>query len=411
MARVCMVVYSHYPEDTRVRREAEALAARGDSVDVVCLRRDGTAAPGSFNGVGIFPVAASKYSGANGLLYLASYLTFFLGASLRLAILHVRTHYQIVQVHTMPDFLVFAALIPRLLGARIVLDVHDLMPELYQSKYGLAADHPLVRLLTWVERCSVRFAQRAIAVHQPHLDVLVRHGNPAGKFIILMNLPDPALFSATPPSTAQTGLPTEPVPLRLIYHGTVSRRHGLGVALAALALVRSQGDDVRLHIIGVGDELPRLREQAHTLNLDDAVRIEEGWVRIDKLLPIIRQADAGVTPLLDDRFTRIMLPGKLLEYAALGIPTICSRTETIAAYFDDSMVAFCRPGDVEDLAARMRELYLQPELRRCLAAASQRFFQQHSWDAQIRRYYQLIDQLAGPGQPSPARFAERKSTP
>jgi glycosyltransferase involved in cell wall biosynthesis len=401
MARICMVVYAQYPEDTRVRREAEALAARGDSVDVVCLR---AATPGTriFNGVRIFPVAAAKYSGGSGLAYLASYLTFFVGASVRLAALHLRRRYHVIQVHTMPDFLVFTALFPRLLGARVLLDVHDLMPELYQSKYSLPADHPAVRLLTWMERCSVCFADAAIAVHQPHLDVLVQHGNPRGKFIILMNLPDPALFGAgiDPSAFSVQRSPSTAAPLRLIYHGTISRRHGLDVALAALARLRNEGCDVRLRITGVGDDLPHLREQAGVLRLDGAVNFQEGWVRIDELLPVIRQADAGVVPILYDRFTRIMLPGKLLEYAAVGIPAICSRTETIEAYFDDSMVCYFRPGDVDDLAAKMRELYFHPEQRARLAAGAQRFFQQHPWDAQVQRYTQLIDRLALAGQPA-----------
>ena len=94
----------------------------------------------------------------------------------------------------MPDFLVFSALGPKLLGAKVILDVHDLMPELYASKFGLPESHWIIRALKWVERLSVRFADAAVAVHQPHLDALVAHGNPADKFTIVMNLPDPDMF-------------------------------------------------------------------------------------------------------------------------------------------------------------------------------------------------------------------------
>jgi glycosyltransferase involved in cell wall biosynthesis len=198
--------------------------------------------------------------------------------------------------------------------------------------------------------------------------------------------------------------------MRMIYHGTVSRRHGLHIALDALARVRSEGCDVRLHIVGVGDELAQLREQASAQHADGAVTFQEGWMRIDELLPVIRQADAGVVPILHDGFTRIMLPGKLLEYAALGIPAICSRTETIEAYFDDSMVCYCQPGDADDLASKIRDLYLHPDQRAHLVARSQRFFQQHPWDAQVRRYYQLIDRLAPPARPV-CTPAQKGSTP
>lgn len=389
MTRICMVVYSNYPEDTRVRREAEALVARGDTVDVICLRHEDVHAPPVFNGVRIFPTAAGKYSGSSGLLYVTSYVTFFLAASLRLALLHLRNHYQVIQVHTMPDFLVFAALIPRLSGARVILDVHDLMPELYQSKYGLEASHWLVRLLTWMERTSIRFADRAIAVHRPHLNTLVSHGNPAEKFIILLNLPDPKLFSSP-----QLARPLPHNGFRLIYHGTVSKRHGLGVALAALAQLQAAIPNVQLQIIGVGDDMPRIREQVGDLDLSAAVSIDEEWVRIDKLLPIIREADMGVVPILHDAFTRHMLPTKLMEYAALGIPVVCSRTETVEAYFDETMVLFCQPGDAADLADKILYLYQHPDRRAQLAANARRFCQKYSWEAQVQRYYRLVDDLA-----------------
>src|SRR6185369_11328565 len=142
-----------------------------------------------------------------------------------------KKRYDIIHVHTMPDFLVFAALIPKLFGAKVILDVHDLMPELYICKFG-KADGLIVRFITWIEKRSIAFAHRAIAVSIPHRNALVEHGNPLEKFSVIMNVPDPRIFSEGCTSQREAN-----GRFRLIYHGTVARRHGLEIALRAVALV------------------------------------------------------------------------------------------------------------------------------------------------------------------------------
>ena len=392
MIRVCMVAFTDYTTDTRVRREAEALVDRGDSVDVICLREKGQEGARVFKGARLFQVTTGRYRGSSGVLYVAKYLQFFLAASFVLAFLHLRKPYQVIQVHTLPDFMVFVAIVPKLLGARVVLDVHDLMPELYQSKFRLRNSHGLIRFITWVEQRSVGFADRAIAVHMPHLDALVRHGNPAEKFIVLLNLPDPKMFSGR----TAAGMSRDDC-FRLMYHGTVAKRHGLRIALRALSKVRDAIRSLEFRIVGVGEDLQYLAELTGELGLTDCVRISEGWVPAEELAPIILASDLGIVPILNDDFTQYMLPTKLLEYVALGIPVICSRTTTIEAYFDDSMVQYVEPGNADDLADKVLDLYRNPEKRVALAANADRFGQQYSWEMMKQQYYRLIDDLSRRG--------------
>ena len=231
MARVCVIVYTDYPADTRVRRAAEALAARGDDVTVLCPRSSSLRGRSSISGVKLCPISSVGYIHAkNPLAYVSLYLGFVLAAGIRALRLHLRSRFALVHVHTMPDFLVFSAIGPRLLGAKVILDVHDLMPELYASKFGLSESHWIVRGLKWVERLSVRFADAAVAVHQPHLDALVAHGNPRDKFTIVMNLPDPDMFQ-------RRNGPAHASEFTLIYHGMVGARNGLDVAVRAAGKV------------------------------------------------------------------------------------------------------------------------------------------------------------------------------
>ena len=134
--RHAMVVHAYYPHaETRVQREAEALVAAGYDVDIVCLRQAGQAPYEAVNGVGVhrLPVRrlhSAERSGRGGLGgQLREYLNFALRASLKVASLHLSRRFRVVQVHNPPDFLVVAGLLPRLTGARLILDLHDLMPE------------------------------------------------------------------------------------------------------------------------------------------------------------------------------------------------------------------------------------------------------------------------------------------
>lgn len=390
MARIGMVAFTDYTTDTRVRREAESLANRGDTVEVICLRESGHETVHTLNGVRLFQLSIGRYRGSNTLMYLVKYSLFFVVASMMLTMRHLKRHYQVIQVHTMPDFMVFVAIIPKLLGAKVVLDVHDLMPELYQSKFGLDKEDWLIRFITWVERLSIRFADRAIAVHKPHLDTLVSHGNPAGKFVILLNLPDPKIFADR--TSART---VRDFGLRLIYHGTLAKRHGLSIALNAISSLREEIKGLEFQILGDGDDLPGLVDLSRELGLCDCVSFSKGLVPMEELVPIILEADVGVVPILYDEFTRHMLPVKLLEYVALGKPVICSRTETIEAYFDDSMVQYCQPGNAEQLAEQIRILYKNPDKREQLAANAERFNREYNWERQKQLYYQLIDDLSG----------------
>lgn len=387
MVRVCMVAYTNYQFDSRVRREAEALVQRGDTVDFICLEDESGKNPEYLNGVRLIKISSRRYRGSDAKMYLTSYLYFFLAVTFKLAVLQLKNSYQVIQVHTMPDFMVFVAVLPKLMGAKVLLDVHDLMPELYRSKFGFSETHFLIRFITWIERFSIGFADQAIAVHKPHLDALCRHGNPAGKFTLLLNLPDMKIFG-----NGVDELPKTKTSFDLIYHGTVSRRHGLEIAIQAVLALREKIKGLKLSIIGEGDDISRLTDMVNELDILEHVQIRKG-VPLDELVCQIRSADIGVIPLLYDDFTKYMLPVKLLEYVALNIPVICTRTETIETYFDNSMIQYFSSGSATELADDILFLYQNPDRRRELVANASKFNQTYNWEKQKRSYYHLVDSL------------------
>ncbi len=390
MARICMLAFTHYSTDSRVRREAEALTARGDEVDFICLKEPGNEHVRDYHGVHLYPIGVGRYRGRSTALYLASYVSFFVCGFFLMTYLFLRKRYHIVQVHTMPDFMVFTALIPKLFGARVILDVHDLVPELYSCKFGIDMSHPLIRLLTWIERRSIAFAHRAIAVHIPHRDLLVRHGNPRDKFAVVLNVPDPRIFEIKEGSER-----VEDGVFRLIYHGTIAKRHGLEVAIEAVALARQHIPGLEFEILGDGDNRDSLVRLVEELGLSGCVGFSDGRVALEDLPARIRRADVGVVPIIHDAFTQYMLPVKLMEYVHLGVPVIATDSDTIKSYLDDTMICYVPSGDVKELATQIRALHDDPGKRKSLADNAGRFSNTMTWESQRSEYYGLIDGLLG----------------
>jgi glycosyltransferase involved in cell wall biosynthesis len=189
--RHCMLVHAYYPlGETRVEREALALAQRGYQVDVICLRDEGELQVDKIDGITIYRLPMKRLKWKNPLSQFVEYMAFFIFASFRLLYLHWNTRYDIVQIHNLPDFLVFAAAFPKLLGARLILDIHDLMPEFFASKTGRSMDSLTVRLLIWQEQLSCRFADHVITVSEHWRKRLISRGVPEHKCSVVMNVAD-----------------------------------------------------------------------------------------------------------------------------------------------------------------------------------------------------------------------------
>src|SRR5574338_242328 len=168
--RYCMIVYATYPlGETRVQREAEALLRKGYDVDVICIRLPDDLRVDNYKGVRIFrenyrfPLLGSNKTGIRGKFF--NYIRFFFAAASRVTRLHLKARYDVVHVHNLPDFLVFSALIPKLMGARVILDLHDLMPEFFEGRFK--SRMPFVgKIIRWQERMSCKFADHVITVSE-----------------------------------------------------------------------------------------------------------------------------------------------------------------------------------------------------------------------------------------------------
>jgi glycosyltransferase involved in cell wall biosynthesis len=391
--RHCMVVHAYYPlGETRVERQVLALRDAGVEVDVVCLRKPGEPSAEAADGVTIHRLPVHRRKGSGSLAQLFEYVRFFLLALGRVARLHLRRPYTVVQVHNLPDFLVFAALIPKLAGAKVILDLHDLMPEFYAERSGGELTSPGVRLIRAQERLSCAFADHIVTVTELWREALLARGQPPDKVSVVMNVPDERIFN---PAVIPEGADSGSNGLKLIYHGNLDQRYGLDLVVTATEIVRREIPDIQVTLHGGGEYRDTLEARVAEENLGDNIHISREFVPTELLARRIKAADVGVVPYRDGPFTGSILPTKLLEYAALAIPVIAARTRTIAAYFDESMVEFFTPGDAEGLAACISRLSRDPLRRAQLARSISVSAERLSWRKLGADYVRLVERLAG----------------
>ena len=391
--RHCMVVDNQYP-DIRVEREANALLERGYRVDVICLRSPGKPRTERIGRLTIHRLPITRRRGAGAAAQLWEYLTFTAWATAMVTLRQLRAPYDVVQVHNVPDFLVFSAVVPKLQGAAVILDLHDLMPEFFASRFGGGLQSPLARAVLLQERLSTAFADQVITVTDLWRARLMRRGIHGDKVHVVMNVPDERAFPIREPTVRRTD-----GPLTVIYHGTVTRRYGIDVLLMAFAIAR-QRVPLRLLIHGRGEYMGEAQELANQLGMADAVTFSKSLLSTSELSALVTEADIGVVPNRNDLFTDDILPTKLMEYAALGIPSIVSRSTAVESQFTDEMVRFVEPANADELADAMVELAVDPDLRATLASGAQRFSRQFRWADQAAEYVALVDRLARqvPGQ-------------
>ena len=384
--RVCIVRQNRYPEDLLVRREAEALKEAGFHVDVVCGSSSQQPPEEVIDEIHVhrLPPRRKKRGVAR---YLFEYSAFFLLAALKLTVLHLRRPYALIQVNTMPDFLVFATLIPRLLGAKVILQMYEPMPELWTTKFNFA---PLIRLLEVIQQLSLRYAHAAFTVTQQLKDTLVARGADPDKITVVLNVPEERLFQA---------YATEPLPpadghFTLICHGAIEARYGHDTMLEAVHFLKSAIPGLRLRVLGHGSYLKEFLAQVEALDLQDYVQYL-GYIPLTQLVDELCKADVGIVAQKSSPYSHLVHTGKMYDYLYFNKPVIASRLRAVNAYFDETSLCYFMPADAQDLARAIQYLYEHPEARERFAGNARRLYECYRWEQQRLQYIAVARTLAG----------------
>jgi glycosyltransferase involved in cell wall biosynthesis len=389
--RVCMVVHGPYPEP-RVAREASVALDAGYAVEVVAMRQAGQPPEDVIDGVRVIRLPVDHIQGGRIGRVIIEYLAFAVLAAVVVGKRTISRRYDVVHVHNPPDFLIVSALLPRLLGSRVIFDIHDRSPDMFSMRFPGRAGARASTMLRRLERLATSFADAVVTVHDPYLRELVALGMPAEKATVVMNSLDERLLPAPKPRN--------PGDFRVVYHGTITPHYGVQLLVDAVAEVARRGLDVRGEIIGGGDCVPDLKSRVATLGLSDRIAIEGRFLPHKAVLRRVNGASAGVIPNLPTPLNRFALSSKLFEYVVLGVPVISAGLPTIREYFSDDEVMFFEPGSAASLADAILAVACDPERAESRAERARRRYASYRWDVNARTYIEILDRLSTGSDPS-----------
>jgi glycosyltransferase involved in cell wall biosynthesis len=388
--KVCMVVNQIYYTDTRVMSYANALVQAGAQVDIIASRYSDRDDPNQHPNIKVYSIpVARNYRGGLGYIlnYVVSTLFFILYAS----VLFIKRRYCIMHIHNMPDTLILAALLPRFLGAKAILDIHDPMPNVFMSKYRQGSKSAIVKFFEVQEKISANLADAVITANPLFRDLLVQRGIPAQKILVVNNIPSPQLFDRK----KVRGSINEPRDkFTLIFPGTIAPRYCLDIAIKALPKFCKEIPNLCLKIIGKHTQhAEELAALASELGVAEYVNFVS-FVPADQISAEIAKADVGIYTALPDPHMSIAMPIKVLEYVTMGIPVVASRLPILEAFFDETSILFFSPGNVDGFASHVLKLHRDPALRRELTErATNSFLGKYSWKDEFDKYLQLICKL------------------
>lgn len=382
---ICMLAYSFYETDNRIMRYADALANRGDIIDVIALRDEKAPEYEILKNVNVYRIQKRKINEKYKITYLYRLIVFLFKSSLFITGKQLKHPYDLIHVHSVPDFEVFAALIPKLQGGSIILDIHDIVPEFYASKFPGSKESFFFKALVKVEQLSIRFSDHVIiSNHLWHKTLTSRSVNES-KCTTVMNYPDEAIFYQRPRTRQDNKF-------IMLYPGTLGWHQGLDIAVRAFALIKDKAPQAELHIYGRGPERDNLAALIAELNLNDKVFIQDP-LPINEIAEVMGNADVGIVPKKNDPFGGEAFSTKILEFMSLGIPVIVSGTKIDRYYFDDSVVKFFTPDDVDDLAQSMLTLLQSKKMRDTFRDNALCFVENYRWSKKKNEYFNLVDSL------------------
>lgn len=381
-----MVSYSIYESDNRVRRYAETLVKQGYKVDAVGLCAQGRPkVTSTIQGVRFLPIQSRIRDEKGRLSYLIKLLAFFVRSMWFLIREHNREPYDLIHVHSVPDFEVFAAWYPRLKGAKIILDIHDIVPEFYVSKFRGTQHSVAFWLLVLVERLSTRFSDHVIASNHTWQKRLAERSVELSKLTTIINFPDTRIFHVHERTRADNKF-------IFLYPGSLNYHQGVDIAIRAFARVTATCPDAELHIYGSGEQLPSLLALVKELTLEENV-LFKSTLPIDQIARVMEKANVGLVPKRKDGFGNEAFSTKILEFMAMGVPVIVPDSAIDTYYFNPSVVQFFNAGQEQSLADAMLLLAKDSELRQRLSKNASEFVRKYTWEVNEDVYLDMVNQL------------------
>jgi glycosyltransferase involved in cell wall biosynthesis len=384
-----MITQSTYPADPRVRRQAEVLDAAGYEVDIICTYLPNQIPIEKFGNITAHRSMMDKREESMAIYILKSF-KFFFKAFIKLQKLHKQRNYSLIQVHNMPDYHIFIGLLQKFAGVPLVLDIHDIVPELFASKWSGKKSKYLLKVVTLVEKLSTKFAAHVITVTDKCKELLINRGVPDEKVTLVLNTPNRDIFKFD--STRNFNYINED--LRMLYHGTVAHRFGLHTAISAMPQILEKIPNSKFFIYGKYDTSykQQLEELIKDLNLENNVFLG-GRLSMEEVYEAIKNCHIGMVPYLNNEYMNLALSTKAFEYTGAGIPVIATKLEALSRTFTDDDLYYLNADSPAEIAQKAIYIATHPEENRMKALHANKTLESISWEVMAARYLNLMERL------------------
>jgi glycosyltransferase involved in cell wall biosynthesis len=388
--RVLMAVYSHYSSDARVRRYVESLARKNYQVDIVCIKEKYTPQKKNINLI-FYPLDRKR---VGFFWYFIEYLLFFLFCTITITYKQLINRYSFVHIHNMPDFLVFSAVLPKLMGSKIILDMHDPMPELFMTKFGVDSKSLGVRSLKYIEKLTMCFADTVLTANDEFKKVFIKRRSVfPEKIHTIMNLPDPNIFKKFTSKNRQSNV-FKQKPFTLFYMGTIEKRFGLDLVIDSMIYLTQQIPNIRLILIPKiekeGEYFKNLKLKIRNSKLDKYIKILPPK-SIEEITNLLTMADIGLVLAKDGLFTQMITPVKLLEFIQCEVPVIATKTKSLAKLFSKKQIYFLQKDSVQEFQTAVLRFYKNNELRHKQITEAKKYLTTNNWIKEKKKYLKLVN--------------------
>jgi glycosyltransferase involved in cell wall biosynthesis len=367
--RICMVVYSYYPRDQRVRREAETLKENGALVHIICARNENEMGFDIHNNITIYRVPLEIKRKKGYLAYFLRYFMFLILSTALLTRLFIKYKYKVVHIHSIPDYEVFCAFVPKLFGAKIILDLHELMPEVFATKFDISMDSKKVYIAKVLEKVSVRFADFTISTSHIRKKIL-KERTQKKDVAVIMNLPKRDIFKWRDMTEfiKANGLEESFI---VSYVGGLNPERELDVVIKAIKYIEEKVSNIAFIFCGSGEKeyIASIQNLIKDLNLEKKV-LFMGYVPQGDVLNYVTISNVSLSPYKIHPNLNPIGSTKVFEYLLVPKPVIVADYPANREEFKD-LVLFYKCSDYKSLGEKIFEVYKNEEEFKKMALRAQ----------------------------------------
>jgi len=388
---VCHLLYEEFPRDPRVRRYVNALNEKGRGAVIICSRKKNEKyfEESGLNRIYRVPVSKKR---ASFFVTLIEYTAFTYIAAVLLFYMGIKYRFKIIHVHTLPDFLVFAAFWNKIFGAKIILDLHEIFPELYRARTGAGEGSFRVKLLKFAEKISIWLSDTVITIHDNARDIFIsRNKRIERKIHVVMNSVDPAEFENA--SLIKTN------EFIITYNGTVVKLLNLTMIVEAIAELKKKmpPEDfkrVEFRIYGDGPALDEILMRAVSFGVSEKVNYM-GYIQPAEMRREVLKTSVLILPPLKNIYSDLFYTIKLIEAVYLKIPVIATRLNTYLRYYSEESLFYFESGNINDLTSKIEEVFYNRESVKNKTMNAFNDYQKVNWDVMREKYLKIVDKIRG----------------